>query len=368
MKIDLDKIDRTQFLVHEHIVAGEPCYLVHPQHIGAEWTPDNLIFRSSLWNVRGEPVSLSYKKHFNWDEKPEIDPAPRSLEGVELMEKIDGSTLLISKYRDTLIVRTRGTVDATKLDNGDEIALFKQRYPEVFRCPSAYPLEPNRRMTDYTLAFEWVSPRNKIVIDYSEPDIYLTGFIGHSDYGYGSQDALDNMALGMGVKRPRRYRFDTIPQMLEAVSAFQGVEGVCAYYNKGQSWRKIKSVSYLTRHRFKENVTPRNMLDLFFAYSRPDLDVFLARIEQEFDWECRAMATDLAIQISRIHLQIIFQHHQMVEPISSLRSLSRREAAEYIMKHYQGYWKGVAFGILDNKPLDNKTLRNLIEEELEKES
>ena len=41
MKIDIEKIDRTQFMVHEHFVAGEIVYLVQPQHIGTKWTQDN---------------------------------------------------------------------------------------------------------------------------------------------------------------------------------------------------------------------------------------------------------------------------------------------------------------------------------------
>lgn len=366
MHIDLDKIDRTQFLVHEHIVAGEMCFLVQPQHIGAEWTSDNLIFRSSLWNARGEPVSLSWKKHFNWEEKPEIDLVPRSLEGVELMEKIDGSTLLVSAYKGRLIVRTRGTVDATKLDNGDEIGLFKQRYRGLFtpeNLSSNYITPPQRHLT---ICCEWVSPRNQIVIAYPEPELYLTGVINHDDYSYWSQSKLDWLAPILGLKRPRRYRFDTIPQMLEAVSTFQGVEGVCAYYNQGQSWRKIKAAQYLILHRFKENVTQNNILDLFFQYQRPHLALFKELIRQHFDWECAQMASELVTKISEANMRAVSRYNLIGARLTELKDWSRRDAALKIQEWYGGLDRSLAFHILSGKPLDDKILRKVIEEELDK--
>lgn len=358
MKINLNNIDREQFNVSFHEIAGETCYLVTPHYVAPVWTPENLIFRSSLWNSQGEPISLSWKKHFNFDERPDIDPIPNSLDGMELVEKIDGSTLLISKYRDTLIVRTRGTVDATKLDNGDEIALFKERYPLVF---------DSINIGEYaTLIFEWVSPRNQIVIPYAQPDIYLTGCIWHYQYDYMSQYMLDDLSKLLGVKRPRRYQFDTIPQMLEAVNAFKGVEGICAYYNKGQSWRKIKAAQYLILHRFKENVTQGNILDLFFQYQHPDLALFKELIRQHFDWECAQMASELVIKISEANMRAVSRYNLIGARLMQLKEWSRRDAALKIQEWYDGLDRSLAFHILGGKALDDKLLRKMIEEELEK--
>ncbi len=360
MRIDLQAIDREQFLVHEHIVAGESCYLVQPQHIGAKWTKDNLHFRSSLWNAQGKPVSLSWKKHFNWDEHPEIDPAPTDLSGAELMEKVDGSTLLVSRYKDTLITRTRGTVDATKMDNGDEIALFKQRYPKVFEIPP----RDTGFYVDYTAVYEWVSPRNQIVIPYSEPDLYLTGLIFHADYGYLEQNTLDEMARNMGVKRPRRYSFDSITDMLAMVTAFKDVEGVCVYYNRGQSWKKHKAAQYLALHRFKERVSLPNLLDLWEAQSCPDLPTFQATIERDFDHECRIMADPMVLQICQAAAKtesILKNVSVMVEP---LKTLSRRDAALTIQGEVGKMYQASAFLMLSNRPVDPKQRRRLIEHEL----
>ena len=48
MKLDLDKLDLTQFMAHHHMVAGEVVMLVQPQHIGTKWSQDNNNKNNSL--------------------------------------------------------------------------------------------------------------------------------------------------------------------------------------------------------------------------------------------------------------------------------------------------------------------------------
>ena len=112
MKIDLESIDKESFMVHTHNIGEHEVTLVQPIHIGATWTKDNLIFRSSVWDKEGNPVSLSFKKFFNWDEKPEIDPAPNTLEGAKLIEKLDRSAGLA--YQGVLSLRRESLDDAER--------------------------------------------------------------------------------------------------------------------------------------------------------------------------------------------------------------------------------------------------------------
>ena len=137
MVIDISKIDRDQFYVNEHIWNGELLYLVIPRQIGVKWNRDNLIFRSSVWNYLGEPVSLSYYKFFNYGEKPELSPIPKNLNNSVITTKIDGSTIIISKYKGTFIIRSRGTIDAYTLTTGNEMDILKQKYPKLFTLSTA---------------------------------------------------------------------------------------------------------------------------------------------------------------------------------------------------------------------------------------
>lgn len=360
MRIDLLSIDREQFIVQEHLIAGEVCSLVTPQHIGCRWDDSNLHLRSSLWDSKGEPVSLSYRKHHNWTEQPDLVPPPKDLNEMTLIEKIDGSTCLISRFKDTLIIRTRGTVDATRMANGHEIALFKTRYPKLFDAAS----------DQYTIVAEWVSPENVIVIQYPEPDLYLTNIIHHHDYSYMGQDHLDRFAEIVGVRRPRTYAFASIDDMLREVEGFKGVEGVCAYYPhkhlRDNAYRKAKGAVYCALHRFKERVTIPHLLDLFFAYGRPDLIAFLSQLERDFDYECRNAAESIATQISEAAHRVELKVSRIALFVELLKGLPRAEAARTILSEYAGKGvSGVAFTLLDGRMVPDKAYRQLIEAEIE---
>ena len=105
-------------MVHDHMFHGEHLFLVQPQNIGAKFTQHNRIFRSSLWNATGDLVSASFFKFVNYGENPDNFPVPTSLRGCEIVTKVDGSLLCICKYKGHLTVRTRGTIDASQIDNG----------------------------------------------------------------------------------------------------------------------------------------------------------------------------------------------------------------------------------------------------------
>lgn len=349
-------------MIHPHVIADEECSLVQPIHIGAKWHRDNLIFRSSVWNSNGEAVSLSLPKFFNWGEQPDIHNHPVTTDNCELIEKIDGSLLAISQYKGVQIVRTRGTVDATKLDNGHEIEVLRAKYPEVFK-----PLS-NRDTADFTLIFEWVSPTNRIVIDYgAEPDLYLTNAVKHADYRLAEQREVDAVAQVLGVKRPRRYKFDTIEEMVAGVETFKGVEGICVYFNGGQTIRKLKGVEYLSRHRFKENATLENTIELYFALGQPEYQEFEEKLIAQFDYECfdmvRGFASNICDAIKEVHTIV----ESMTERVEPLKLVTRKEAAAVILQAYGDTNRAsFCFKLLDNKSLLEDDLKKLLYQVLKK--
>jgi len=363
MKISIKDIDRDNFLVHEHEIAGETCYLVQPQHIVCSWNAENKIFRSSIWNSNGEPVSLSFPKFVNWGEKPDVFPVPQSLDGCELMEKMDGSTLIVSRYKGQPIIRTRGTSDATKLNNGFEIEILKQKYPKVFDF-SGLPDTHN-----FSYVYEWVSSVNKIVVSYNDcPDIFLTACINHNDYSFLSQSELDNIADNMDVKRPNRYKFDTIQEMLKAVEVFKGVEGICLYSKNGQEIHKIKSLDYLKIHRMKSEVSNvERVIDVWLSQNKPSYVDFYNYISTTFDYEIAEMSK---VHISNICdgytnvLAIINNITQFVEP---LKSLPRKDAAKKIISFCgETDHKSLYFNLLDSKKIDDVGIKKLLIQLLKK--
>lgn len=355
MNVDLPSIDRTQFYVNEHIIAGELCYLVVPQLMGCDWSQQNKIFRSSLWNSDGELISASFPKFVNWGEKPEVFPTPNSLRGCTVMEKLDGSTLIVSKYKGQYILRTRGTVDAAKMEkNGDEIELFKNTI-----LPKCIDFCHKSDTWDFSIIFEWTSPLNKIVINYGDaPRFVLIGIITHEKYELYYQDALDAFASTNGFERPAVYTFTDVTDLISNVEMWEGKEGVCVYSKNGQEIHKCKAFQYLKLHRFKSNATYENTVDLFFEFNMPSYQEFEAKLIEKFDYECFSMVRGFISTICDGYkdvLKIIAGMNNFVE--TQLKQLpTRREQAAKVFASYgtESNRSSFVFKILDGRQLLNK--------------
>jgi hypothetical protein len=362
MKVDLQSIDRTQFYVNEHIINGEMCYLVIPQLMGCDWTQDNKIFRSSLWNSDGELISASFPKFVNWGEKPEVFPTPNSLRGCVVMEKLDGSTLIVSKYKGQFIIRTRGTVDAANMEkNGHEIEIFKQTILEKLKYFfDEYNWAESAGDTwQFSVIFEWTSPLNQIVINYGDkPRFVLIGMLNHLNNHLYEQFVLDDIANQCGFERPATYMFTDVTDLISNVELWEGKEGVCVYSKHGQEIHKCKSFQYLKLHRFKSNATFENTVELFFEFDMPSYQEFEAKLIQKFDYECFEMVRGYISLICDGYkevLKIIQGMNDFVE--KNLKQLpNRREQAFKVFASYgkESNRSSFVFKILDGKQLLNK--------------
>ena len=347
MKIDLDKVDRTQFMVHEHSLNGEIVHLIQPQHIGTKWTQDNKHMRSVVVNYEGEVISAGFPKFTNYGENPEHFPVPTSLRNCTVMEKLDGSLLIVSRYKGQYILRTRGTVDASVLANGHELELFKSTILNK--------LHDNNDTWNYSVLFEWLSPINKIVLSYGdEPMWKLIGFINHTDYSLATQDMLDLMAKKYDLLRPEIYTFTDISDMLQIVDKWQNREGVCLYSKNDQAIHKIKSANYLIKHRFKSEATLENTLDLYFSYGKPSYQEFESKLTETFDYECFEMVRGYASQIcdaSKEVNKIVDGFKSFIDNQLKVLSTRKEQAQKVISSYSESNRSSMIFSLLDGKTL-----------------
>ena len=358
MKIDLDKVDRTQFMVHEHSLNGEIVHLIQPQHIGTKWTQDNKHMRSVVVNYEGEVISAGFPKFTNYGENPEHFPIPTSLRNCTVMEKLDGSLLVVSKYKGQYILRTRGTVDASVLANGHELELFKEKF--LKRLTHDTPDTWN-----VSILFEWVSPINKIVLNYgNEPDWYVVGIVHHSDYSLYSQEDLDMWAKNKGFKRPATYTFTDVNDLLQNVDQWKGKEGVCVYSKNDQTIHKVKGAWYLALHHMKSELSNiEKVLDVWLEQGMPDYNTFYNYIFTTFDYE---LAEQVKGMISRIAdgkkevNKIVDGMNDFVN--NRLRSLStRKEQAQLVISSYgETNRASFLFKLLDGKSLGKEEYKKLM--------
>lgn len=364
MKFDLQSIDHSQFMVHPHVLNGEIVHLVQPNHIGVKWRQDNKFLRSVVLNEDGEVISIGFPKFTNWGENPEHFPTPDSLKDVVCMEKLDGSLLVVSKYKGNFILRTRGTVDASKMDNGHELEVFKQKYPLVFEYV------PESETWPFSLLFEWTSPENRIVIRYGdEPEFSLVGAIYHETGELWTQSWLEVLSIGFGCPRPTVYSFYDISDLLTLVDGWVGKEGVCVYSNDGQMIHKVKSADYLCKHRLKEEFCNfERVLDFYIDQNCPDFKSFQERVSQVTDWET---ATEIVGDISRCVdvwkevQQITSGMNRFVdEKLKPIGEPSDKKArgkmAQLVLQAYGNTNRAsFVFKIVDNKPLDKNDFKKL---------
>jgi len=358
MKTDLNLINREQFYVNEHILHGETVFLVIPQQMGCQWDSSNKIFRSSLWNADGELISASFPKFVNWSEKPEVFPVPTSLKNCTVVEKIDGSTLIVSRYQGQYIIRTRGTIDATQMEkNGYEIELFRS---EILPLIEEFFINE-----DVSLLFEWTSPVNRVVLSYGDkPLFYLIGLIHHSDYKLTDQKSLDNIAKDYGLIRPETYTFTNITDLISNVEQWVGREGVCLYSKGGQEIHKIKGFDYLRLHRMKSELSSmEKVLDVWVARNYPSYNEFYEYISTVFDFELAEQCKGFMSKISDgwKEVQKILDHMKsFVEP---LKKLPRKDAALKIISSYGGEnnnRSGFCFQLLDDKEIGGDSIKKLM--------
>jgi len=362
MKINLETLDLTQFMAHQHMVAGEVVTLVQPQHIGTKWTQDNKHLRSSVWNSEGELISAGFPKFTNWGENPEHFPVPSSLKNCTVVEKLDGSLLIVSKYKGQYILRTRGTVDASTLANGHELELFKEKFLKSLThdTPDTW---------NVSILFEWVSPINKIVLNYGdEPDWYVVGLVNHNDYSLYSQSELDIWAKNKGFKRPVTYTFPSIDDLIKDVETWKGKEGVVIYSPVGI--HKRKGFWYLTLHHLKSELSNiEKVMDVWLEQGMPDYGTFYNYIFNTFDYElaeqCKGMISKIVDAKKEVD-KIVWGMNLFIN--TRLRSLpTRKEQAQVVIASYgETNRASFLFKMLDNKPLGKEEYKKLMFQVLKK--
>lgn len=351
MRIDIGNIDNHGFTVKTKYHEGldEYLVLVTPNIDKVSWTAENLIFRSSVWDLYGNLVSAGFPKFFNWGECAEVSPPPTNLNLVRIVDKFDGSLLIVSKYKGEYILRVRGSIDTHSLNNHGDTDVFKERI---------LPLLDNGEDTwDHTYLFEWLSSAHKIVISYKDtPSFKLIGKVNHLDYSLATQDWLDSFAKKHNIDRPNVYSFDSIDRLITTVASWEGSEGVIVYSNGDQTLHKVKSAWYLNLHRMKSNIASLSkVLIIWNTLNRPNFETFYNYIKDTFDYELAEFAKkDISKVVSASeHLNNLISD---IKNFVTTLSDNRKESAQLIIEKYgnNGIIKSIAFDLYSGKDILEK--------------
>lgn len=344
MKINFSNIPKG-FDKKEYQIENDDCILVVPMEEGAEWNSDSLIFQSSIWRKNdGQLISAGLPKFFNWGERSDISPTPQSLKDCYCYEKIDGSCLIVSWYKNNMIARTRGTSSVLVHDNGKEAVDLLNEYG-ISKIFENYP-----ELQNFSFIFEWVSPNNRIVIPYEKADLYFLGVVDHTDYRFYTHHNLPFILNDWGVPIPQQYFFDTVSNLLNTVQEFKGKEGVCLYSPNGI--HKVKGIEYLTKHRLKDLLgTFKQLLSFWYQKDKPGRQEFLNIIENEIDYETRIEVENEVNILFQGYEKYLNRRKEIKEFVDSIDKNQSRKQIAYEITNHLG--KDSTFGFLE---LDGRKL------------
>jgi len=205
------------------------------------------------------PVSRTFDRFFNLNEKPNDDFDPNLLVRVE--EKADGSLMSVYWHDDRWNVATRGNAYA----EGETLAgiTFEGVFLDTIgMCLDDFMRGMNKNRS-YT--FELCSIYNKVVKFYEKPVIYLLNVFDFVTNKELDSYNIDNIAKFLNVKRPIVYDIE-MDDVVKSFEEFPATEEGYVLIDANGNRVKVKNPAYVNLHHLKGNgtITPKRITDVVF--------------------------------------------------------------------------------------------------------
>jgi RNA ligase len=222
--------------------------------------------RGMIFNQDGELISRPYAKFFNVGEKEETQLNKVNLyESHIVLEKLDGS-----------MIRPIPTAEGFNLATKAGVTEISQQ-AEVFVADKPHYAKFIHSMFDGKLTpiFEWVSRKNRIVVDYENDNLILTA-IRNTEMGnylpyFNMLDLAKHWNIPV-VKAVDGLADQNIELFVKQIREWEnGEEGVVVRFDSGHMV-KIKSDQYVLRHKTKDAINQeKNVLQTILNDSVDDL-------------------------------------------------------------------------------------------------
>lgn len=245
----------------------------------------------------GQLLSRPYHKFFNVGEKPETQLNKINLyEPHVVLEKLDGSMIRPIPTKEGFRLATKAGVTDVAMN------------AEVFIADKSYYAHFIEKCIQKgtTPIFEWCSRKNRIVVDYPEDRLILTG-IRYNDTGnYVQYDVMKQYASTWGIPVVKAIAGDEtdITKVVDHIRKWDDGEGVVIRFDNGHMV-KIKADDYVLRHKSKDAINQeKNVLQTILDDAVDDLIPLLTPEDAErvkaFQGAFWASVTDLCIDMDHL--------------------------------------------------------------------
>ncbi len=220
-----------------------------------------LIFDGETGNL----ISRPYHKFFNAGEKEETQLNKINLyEPHVVLEKLDGSMIRPIPTKEGFRLATKAGVTDVAM-NAEVFIADKPHYAHlIHKC----------LLMNATPIFEWCSRKNRIVVDYPEDQLILTGMRYNDTGKYVDYQVMVDYATAWGipvVKAVDGLAVQNIELFVKQVREWDDGEGVVLRFDTGHMV-KVKADDYVLRHKSKDAINQeKNVLQTILDDSVDDL-------------------------------------------------------------------------------------------------
>ena len=288
-----------------------------------------------------EVVAWPFKKFFNSEESL---ASPINWATASVLEKVDGSLIIMYYYDGKWRVATSGTPDASGQVNDLQMTFadlfWETVYTEGSKAHHWAHEDPDSISHDITFMWELTSPYNRIVVQHSKPKLTL---IGMRNRVTGQEYDVRTCAPA-GVPVVKHFDLTKIEDVLSAAAALDPMQQEGFVVVDGSFNRvKVKSLDYVAIHHMKGEggLTAKRVLERIVA---GESDEILAHFPEwtpvftEVAGRYNALAAELEEAFCRISGRCV--------TIPSLRSEFRKEFAGYAR---ETRLPSVMFSLLDKR-------------------
>ena len=236
---------------------------VYSHHAALRRECRGIIFDSKT----GDIIRRPFHKFFNVNEREETqDHAVDLSRPHAILEKLDGSMIAPFIVDGQMIWGTKmGATDVAK-----PVEEFVARNPEYVRFAE------EAIANDWTPIFEWCSRKQRIVLDYFDDQLVLTGLRYMNTGVYALHGNLEAIGLAYAIPVVRAFEPQTdMKAFLEYVRDLEDLEGFVVRFDDGHML-KLKCHWYLQIHKAKEAILQdRNIVELILEENLDDVKAHL---------------------------------------------------------------------------------------------
>jgi RNA ligase len=258
--------------------------------------------RGITFDTEGNLICRKFHKFFNVGEKEETQLNKINLyEPHIVLEKLDGSCVIPQPSPDGFVLTTKsGVTDISQ--QAEEFISDKPHYAKFIHSMFDGKLTP---------IFEWVSRKNRIVVDYENDNLILTA-IRNTEMGnylpyFNMLDLAEHWNIPV-VQAVDGLAVQNIELFVKQIREWEDSEGVVLRFDTGHMV-KIKSDQYVLRHKTKDAINQeKNVISIILNDDVDDLIPLLTPEDatriQEFQHAFWLSFEDVAGEIYDLYRQI----------------------------------------------------------------